>query len=213
MKKNGMFITFEGVEGSGKTTQIKLLKKKLESEGYKILLTREPGGTIISEKIREILLDPENNEMASLTELLLYYASRSQHLYEKIKIAKNKGEIVLCDRFSDSTLAYQGYGRGLDKEIIKQLTKIVEQGNSPDLTILIDIDPEIGLVRAKKVSENEEGDRLEQEKMGFHKKVWNGYREIAKENQKRVVIIDGNMSIEELGNKIKKEVKQRLEKG
>ncbi len=210
MKKNGMFITFEGVEGSGKTTQIKLLKEKLEIEGYEVFLTREPGGTIISEKIRKILLDPENNEMASLTELLLYYASRAQHLYEKIVKAKNEGKIVLCDRFSDSTLAYQGYGRGLDKEIIKQLTKMVEQGNKPDLTILIDIDPEIGLVRAKKVSENKIGDRLEQEKMEFHKKVWNGYKEIAKVNQKRIVTIDGNIDIKTISEEIKKEVFKRV---
>ncbi len=207
--KKGLFITFEGVEGAGKSSQIELLKKELESRGIDYIVTREPGGTPIGEKIRSILLDPENSEMNYITELLLYYSSRAQHLYEKIMTAKNMGKVVICDRYSDSTMAYQGYGRGLDIELIKQLNRIVEKENRPDLTFVIDIAPEISLARAKRKSGNV-GDRLEQESLEFHNKVREGFIEIAKSEPERVVMIDGKKSIKEINEEITAKLFEKL---
>jgi len=209
--RKGIFITFEGGEGAGKTTQIKFFKEYLEKKGYEVEITREPGGTLIGEKIRELLLNPDNKEMDFLAELLLYYASRAQHLYEKIVKLKNEGKIVICDRFSDSTLAYQGYGRGLDKELIKKLTNIVENGNGPNLTFLIDIEPKLGLERAKKLTQDKKGDRMEQEKMEFYKKVRKGYLEIAEDEPERVKIIDGNEDIKIIMRKLQ-EIFEKIEK-
>lgn len=199
---SGLFISFEGVEGAGKTTQIKLFHKYLEGKGYKVILTREPGGTPIGEKIREVLLDPENKEMNYMTELLLYCASRAQHLHEKILKKKKEGYIVICDRFSDSSLAYQGYARGIDIDLIEILNKTVVGDNMPDMTILIDIDPEKSLDRAIKSSKQEGGDRIEQEKIEFHKRVWQGFREIARKDPKRVKTFDGDLDISEIHEKI-----------
>lgn len=207
---SGLFISFEGVEGAGKTTQIKLFHKYLEENSYKVILTREPGGTLIGEKIRELLLDVENKEMNYMTELLLYCSSRAQHLYEKILSKKNEGYIVICDRFSDSTLAYQGYARGIDKDLIENLNNTVVGENMPDMTILIDIDPEYSLERAKKESKQKGGDRIEQEKLEFHKKVWQGFREIAKLNKKRVELIDGSLSIDQIHKNIVKRFETRF---
>ncbi|BDU49673.1 dTMP kinase [Haliovirga abyssi] len=201
--KRGLFITFEGGEGAGKTTQIELFKKYLEEKGYEVEVTREPGGTLIGEKIRELLLDVKNKDMNYLAELLLYYASRAQHLYEKIIKLKNEGKIVICDRFSDSTLAYQGFGRGLDKELIKNLTKIVENGNGPDITFLIDIEPKIGLDRARKLTSDKRGDRMEQEKIDFYEKVRDGYLKISEDEPERVKVIDGNQEIKIILEKLK----------
>jgi dTMP kinase len=210
MDKKGIFITFEGVEGAGKTTQIEILKKKLESENIDFLFTREPGGTPIGEKVRGILLDPENSEMNFMTELLLYCASRAQHLNQKIVTAKKEGKVVICDRFSDSTLAYQGYARGIDKSLIEKLQDIVEEENRPDLTFILDIDPEVSLARAKKKSEDKKGDRIEQESMEFHKRVREGFLEIAEKNRDRVILIDGRDSINEIAQKIYTEIKDRI---
>lgn len=199
--KKGLFITFEGVEGAGKTTQIELLKNELDRRGIEYIVTREPGGTAIGEKIRGVLLDPENSEMNYMTELLLYYASRAQHLYEKINRAKESGKVVICDRYSDSTMAYQGYGRGIDKQLIETLNSVVEKGNRPDLTFIIDADPEVTLVRAKRKSGNV-GDRLEQESLEFHKRVREGFIAAAEREPKRVAVIDGRKSIEEINSDI-----------
>lgn len=208
--KKGIFVTFEGVEGAGKTTQIEILKNRLADEKIDFLLTREPGGTPIGEKIRGILLDPENSEMNYMTELLLYCASRAQHLNQKIGTAKNEGKIVICDRFSDSTLAYQGYARGIDKNLIEKLGEIVEGENRPDLTFILDIDPEITLERAKKKSSDQKGDRIEQESMEFHKRVRAGFLEIAEKNSNRVILIDGRESIEEIAEKIFTEIRKKI---
>ena len=199
--KKGLFITFEGVEGAGKTTQIELLKNELDRRGIEYIVTREPGGTAIGEKIRGVLLDPENSEMNYMTELLLYYASRAQHLYEKINMAKESGKVVICDRYSDSTMAYQGYGRGIDKQLIETLNSVVEKGNRPDLTFIIAADPEVTLVRAKRKSGNV-GDRLEQESLEFHKRVREGFIAAAEREPKRVAVIDGRKSIEEINSDI-----------
>ncbi|MGM0507919.1 MAG: dTMP kinase [Fusobacteriota bacterium] len=210
--EKGLFITFEGVEGSGKSTQIKILENNLKKRGFKVEKTREPGGTNISEKIREILLDSENSDMDYMTELLLYYASRAQHIAGKILPNKKEGKIILCDRFTDSTLAYQGYGRGLDKNVINELTTLVVGENKPDITILIDINPEISLKRAKALSLDKTGDRLEKEKIDFHKRVWKGYRNIAKKDEKRFIIINGDQSIEDISRDILKEIEKKLKK-
>jgi len=208
--KKGLFITFEGVEGAGKTTQIELLKNELDRRGIEYIVTREPGGTAIGEKIRGVLLDPENKEMNYMTELLLYYASRAQHLYEKINRAKESGKVVICDRYSDSTMAYQGYGRGIDKQLIETLNAVVERGNKPDITFIIDADPEVTLVRAKRKSENI-GDRLEQESLEFHKRVREGFIAQAKREPERIAVIDGNKSIEEINGDIIARLFEKLE--
>ena len=164
----GYFITFEGPDGSGKTTQINLLKEYLIKKGYDILVTREPGGTPISEAIREIILDTKYEEMNPVTEMLLYAASRAQHVAQLIKPALAQGKIVLCDRFVDSSIAYQGVGRNLGIEIVEEINKVALQGIVPDLTLFFDIDPEIGLKRG--MGRGRKADRLELEDIAFHKK-------------------------------------------
>src|SRR3989338_2612786 len=144
---DGKFITFEGIEGCGKTTQIKLLNEYLQGKGFKTILTREPGGTTIGDKIRQILLDPANKKMHPLTELLLYGASRAQHVEELIRPALSEGKIVLCDRYSDSTTAYQGAARRVDKKILASLDAIATSGLVPDITIVVDVAPTVGLSR------------------------------------------------------------------
>ncbi len=197
-----MFITLEGCEGSGKTTQSTLLAKVLQKEGFEVVHTHEPGGTRISQQIRKILLDPENVGMTVLTELLLYLAVRAQHIKEVIKPALEEGKIVICDRFIDATLAYQGYGRGLDKNLIQGLNSLVIEDVKPELTFILDIDPAQGLKRAinihKDISSEGMGDRLEQEKLEFHQRVREGYFEIARQEPQRVKIINQGKSIEEI---------------
>jgi dTMP kinase len=188
----GKFITFEGIEGCGKTTQIKLLDEHLQKNGYKTLLTREPGGTEIGDKIRQILLDPSNKKMCPTAELLLYGASRAQHIEELINPALFDGKIVLCDRYSDSTTAYQGAARRLDLEKLDEMDKIATSSLKPDLTIVIDISARDGLKRATKRGQP---DRLEQEKLDFHERVRKGYLNIAKKEPNRVLVVDGNKDI------------------
>ncbi len=168
----GLFITIEGPDGAGKSTQIPFIKRFLEEKGYKVLLTREPGGTVIGEKIRQLLLDKDHKEMTDTTEALLYAASRAQHVEEFIKPAINEGKVVLCDRFVDSSMVYQGKGRGLGLKSIKDINDFATSGLNPDLTIFLDIDPEIGLNRVKSTKNV---DILEQEKLDFHKKFYEGY--------------------------------------
>lgn len=189
----GIFITFEGIEGTGKSTQIALLADALRGAGRSVVSTREPGGTAIGDRIRGILLDPAHHHLSPSAELLLYGASRAQHLAEVILPALNAGSVVLCDRFSDATTAYQGYGRGLDRAVIEALDRIVTGGMKPDLTILLDIDPQAGLERARRrnTSEGLEAEaRFEQEELAFHRRVRDGYLAIAAGDRKRVRVLD-----------------------
>lgn len=182
--KRGIFITFEGFEGSGKSTQIKLLENYLKKHKYPVLVLREPGSTRVSEAIRIILLDKHNGFISHKTELLSYLAARAQLVEEKIVPALKKGVIVLCDRFQDATVAYQGYGLGLKKEFINQLGSFVTRGLSADLTVLLDIDVREGLRRAGKNK-----DRIEQRSFAYHLRVRKGYLKIAQSSPRRVKVV------------------------
>lgn len=201
-----LFITFEGVDGSGKTTQIERLKRYLIRRGLACVVTREPGGPPISEKVRKILLDPNHQKFNPWTELLLYEAARAQHVDEVIKPLLRKGTIVLCDRFNDATLAYQGYGRGLDLSLIRRLNRLASQGIEPDLTILLDCPLKLGLKRARqrnRVSKNEKEGRFEREKTPFHRRVREGYLEIARREPRRIKVIDTQGGVEKVFEKIR----------
>ena len=189
-----LFITFEGPDGSGKTTQIEKLKNYLEKEGYEVVMTREPGGTPISEKIRTIILDPENQEESPVTESLLYAASRAQHVAEKIRPALESGKMVLCDRFMDSSVAYQAYARGLGEDVIT-INLYAIQGCSPDITFFLDLDPEVG---QRRQIERGKLDRLEQEGLAFQKKVYEGYQELIKKFPERFKVVDANRDPESI---------------
>jgi len=197
--KRGIFISFEGIEGSGKTIQARLLSEYLIKKGYKVILTEEPGGTRIGLKLRDLLLSAENREITPVTELLLYNASRAQHIKEVILPALKSGSIVITDRFSDSTVAYQGFGRGIDLRLIDSIGKIVTEGLSPNITILLDLDVETGLMRNRGINKT---DRLELEDVEFHKRVKKGYLAIAAKEPERIKLIDASRSIEEINHKI-----------
>lgn len=190
--KTGFFISLEGIEGTGKTTQAALLAQRMTQHGFGVMLTQEPGGTVIGNRIREILLLPDHKEMSFMTELLLYNAARAQHLSEKILPAIEKGQVVITDRFSDSTVAYQGYGRGIDMSLIASLDSIATNGTKPDLTLLFDLDIETGLKRNQEINKI---DRLELEDIEFHRRVGDGFREIAKREPERVKIIDASLPL------------------
>ncbi len=191
------FISFEGIEGSGKSTQAKLLADYLKAKGANVLTTEEPGGTRIGLKIRDLLLNPENN-MDPLTELLLYNSSRAQHVREVIYPALMQNNIVITDRFFDSTLVYQGYARGIDLSIIKTLDEIVAPDLKPFVTFLLDIDVEEGL-RRNRIAQKE--DRFELETIEFHKRVQDGYLQIAGDEPDRIKVIDASNSPEEVNKK------------
>lgn len=201
MLKRGVFISLEGIEGCGKSTQAKILYEYLLQNKNYVILTREPGGTPIAEKIRDLLLDPKNDSMANTTELFLYLASRAQHVKQVIMPALNENKIVICERFNDATYAYQGFARGLDMNLLINLTKIATDGLEPDLTILLDLEVEEGLLRAEKFKNHR--DRLERESVNFHSNVRNGYLTIAKNSPERVKIIDANGSINDVHLRIK----------
>jgi len=205
---NGFFITFEGPEGSGKTTQIRRLAAFLEEQGYAVVLTREPGGTVIGDQIRQILLAHGNAEMKPRTEVLLFQASRAQHVDELIRPALAQGKIVLCDRFADSTLAYQGFGRGENLDRLRQLIAYATGGLQPHLTLLLDLDVEVGLRRRQPLLQ--EWNRLDAEKLAFHQKVRDGYRQLAQEDPQRWVVIDASRSVEEVHDEVKRVVQARL---
>ena len=205
-KRKGIFITFEGGEGSGKTTHSKKVAEYLSKEGFKVVCTHEPGGTRIGKLLRGILLHPENLDLLPGTELFLYAAERRQHIEEVIEPALKEGKIVISDRFLDATTAYQGYGRRLNKRLVRTLNEIATSGIRPDLTILLDLDPKLGLRRAILGK----GDRLEQEEIAFHKRVREGYLKIAKEEPGRVKVVKVKENIEKTGETIKKYVDEVL---
>ena len=192
-----MFITLEGPEGSGKTTAVNAAVRELEKLGYSIVRTREPGGTPIAEQIRNVILDKANTAMDPRTEALLYAASRRQHLVEKVWPAVKEGKIVICDRYLDSSLAYQGGARGLGIENILNINMFATEGTFPDLTLLFDIDPEVGLARIA-ANASREVNRLDLEKLDFHKNVRNTFLDLAKRYPDRFVIIDASKSQEEV---------------
>jgi len=204
----GFFITFEGIEGSGKTTQINLLAEFLKNKGYDVLVSREPGGTPLGEKIRHLLLDPQYESMDYRTEILLYAADRAQHVKEKIKPAIEQGKIVISDRFADSNLAYQAAGRGLDYEIVYQINDWVIDSTWPDLTFILDIDIKEGLKRARAQSFDAEGDRLEREVDEFHQRVREAYLKMAEKD--RFALVNAGESIENVQKNIENIISRRL---
>ncbi|MFA5560229.1 MAG: dTMP kinase [Acholeplasmataceae bacterium] len=200
-----MFITFEGGEGTGKTTVIKLVEQRLGKE-YQLISTREPGGSFVAEAIRDIILNPRYENVTPYTEALLLAASRVQHLDEVIVPALKRGQIVLCDRYIDSSLAYQGYARKLGYDFILSINQYALK-HMPDVTFYIDLDPIIGIQR---ISSRKKYDRLDQESAYFHAEVRTGYSELAKMYPKRIVVVDGTMTIEEIVDYIVFEIKKRL---
>lgn len=211
-------ISFEGGDGSGKTTQLKLLDNYLASRGKLCLSTREPGGTTLGEMIRKILLEAGKVEIASSTELFLYLADRAQHVHEVIRPALASGRLVLCDRFTDSTLAYQGYGRGVDLDMLRRLNQVASHGITPDVTFLLDCPVEVGLSRTAQRNMNLKSggsreDRFEQERADFHERVRRGFLELARVEPKRIYVLDASRPTEEVHHEIKKIVDQKLANG
>ncbi|MFA6755388.1 MAG: dTMP kinase [Bacilli bacterium] len=204
-----MFITLEGGEGSGKTSVLSKVYKELIDEGYDIVCTREPGGVRISEDIREIILSKRNVELDARTEALLYAASRRQHLVEKVYPALKENKIVICDRFIDSSLAYQGGARGLGVDEVLKINLFATENTFPDLTILFDLEPEIGLARINKNS-NREVNRLDLEALNFHKKVHQTYLELAKKYKDRYVVIDASKDFETVCKEVKKIIEEKI---
>jgi dTMP kinase len=207
------FITFEGIEGCGKTTQMRLLAKRLETLGKRVTMTREPGGCPIADQVRGILLDAGNSAMTPLAELLLYAAARAQHVAEVVKPALAAGHIVLCDRFTDATIAYQGYGRRLDRQVIDGLNHLAMDGVRPDMTVLLDCPVEVGLARAMARINSSHGareERFELEAMEFHKRVRDGYLQLAAGEPDRFVIVDGAAGVEETAVAIEAAVVKRV---
>lgn len=202
-KKQGLLIVFEGNEGSGKTTQIKKTAAFLRRKGKQVVMLREPGGTRVSEAIREVLLDKRNTKMVPHAELLLYLAARAQIVEEKIKPALEKGKFVICDRFESSTIAYQGYGRGLNTAAIEMISQKFVRGQlKPDLTVFLDIDPQKGLARGGR------HDRMERQSMAFHRRVRGGFLKLAKKNPRKSIILDATL---ERGH-IARLIQERLER-
>jgi dTMP kinase len=201
-----MLITFEGIEGCGKTTQIELLYAYLEEAGYKIIKTREPGGTAFGEALRKVFLH-ENVEVYPLSELLVFMAMRAQHVEELIQPALKEGKIVLCDRFIDASYAYQGYGRGIELGVIETLNRLVTKGIRPKLTILLNCPVNKGLARKAKAASM---DRFEKENLSFHRKIKKAYDELSKEDPKRFFVVDGALDINTVHKTIKKKVEALL---
>ncbi len=198
----GKLITFEGVDGCGKTTQVALIAAALKQCGYDVLTTREPGGTRLSEAMRELLLDPRFNEMAPVTEAMLYAASRSQLVSQVILPALEAGRIVICDRFVDSSLAYQGYGRGLGLDLLRTVNAFALDGLGSFFTILFDLEAEQGLLR----SETRDCDRLELESVSFHRRVRDGYRALAAAAPERIRMVEGCGSREAVQAQVREHV-------
>ncbi len=204
MPERGRFITFEGIDGSGKSTQMRLLAERLRAGGHDIFEAVEPGGTAIGRQIRRILLDAANQDLRPAAELLLYFASRAQNVDECIQPALVQGKIVLCDRFTDSTVAYQGHARGLGEETVLALDRIACRGLTPDLTLLIDVDVECGLARAR--TRNAGGGtaetRMDDQSIEFHRKVREAYLKLAKRHADRFRVIDGRGAPETVAERV-----------
>lgn len=208
--KNGIIISFEGPDGAGKTTVLEQVLPVLQEKGYDIITTREPGGVEIAERIRDVILDVNHVAMDNKTELLLYMAARRQHYVEKVLPALEAGKVVLIDRFIDSSIAYQGAGRGLDKDIIRRLNDFATDGRKPDLTLYFDVESEIGLARIAKNAEREVN-RLDLEKLDMHKRVREGYLALT-EQEKRIVTIDASRELAEVVSEILHTILEQLAK-
>lgn len=204
----GLFITLEGPEGSGKTTQATLLHEWLLAEGYAVLRTREPGGTRIGEHVRAVLHDPAHTEMAAQAEILLYSAARAQLVAEVIRPALAQGRLVLCDRYFDSTYAYQGYGRGLSLDALREITRFATGGLTPDVTLYLDLAPEVGLQR--RVQGGGEINRLDRETLAFHQRVRAGYLELARQEPARWVQVDAGGAVAEVQAALRAQLAARL---
>ena len=203
----GIFITIEGPDGAGKTTQRELLKEYLEKKGYDVLITRDPGGNPISEAIREVILNKDFTEMGYMTELLLYASARAQLVKENIKPALDAGQAVIADRFVDSSAVYQGIGRGLGVDTVYKVNEFALQGIMPDMTILMDLDAEVGLARKKNQAEL---DRMERESVDFHKKVVAGYRDLADRYPERILKVDAALQVQEIHDIIVANIEKKL---
>ena len=208
----GIFVTFEGPEGGGKTTQVQLLARWLATAGYNVLTTREPGGTRIGDAVRALLLDPAFTEMRSETEILLFSAARAQIVNERIKPHLEKGGVVLCDRFADSTLAYQGYGRRLDLDTLRLITRFATGGLVPDLTICLDL-PVVEGLRRKQGCDEAEWNRLERERQEFHERVRQGYRALSQTEPERWLVLDAMEPVTQIQHEIRRRISERLETG
>ena len=201
-----MFITFEGIEGCGKSTQAKLLCESLIDRGFSVVFTREPGGTPAAEELRSFLLKPRNERFPPFAELSIYEAARAFHVENLIKPSLSEGAVVICDRFTDSTLAYQGYGRGINLSLVERLNREATGGLKPDLTVLIDLPVEEAF---RRISDRGK-DRMEQEDLEFHERVRQGFLKIAEKEPERFLIVDGRKTVEEIHEEVLKEVLGRL---
>lgn len=212
MEQQGFFITLEGGDGSGKTTVLGRVAAYLQNRSIPYVITREPGGIEIAEKIRSIILDPAHTAMDARTEALLYAASRSQHLAEVVEPALERGMTVLCDRFVDSSLVYQGYARGLGMEEVWSINQFAIGNRMPDLTFYLDIDPEVGLARIA-ANQNREVNRLDMESLAFHRKVREGYRKVVDANPQRIVVLDAARPLHIVEQELIRTLEERVLKG
>ena len=206
MQKTGKFITFEGCDGCGKSTQLRLLSEYLTEQKIPHIFTREPGGGKISEAIREILLNGKNSEMTDECEALLYAAARAQHLRDRVQPALEKGELVICDRYVDSSFAYQAYARGLGMNFVQKINHFALEEFSPDVTVFIDLTPEEAFARKHGAEEN---DRMEQAGLPFHRRVYEGYKAVAKEYPNRFICVDGRKTPQEIFGEVLSVLKER----
>ena len=208
MRRKGLFITIEGVEGAGKSTNIRVIEEFLSEWKLDYILTREPGGTLIAEEIRELLLKHHEEKMDATTELLLIFAARAQHLSTKIRQTLAEGTWVLCDRFTDATYAYQGAGRGLDVKLISNLERLVQDKLRPDLTVIFDLDPSVGLERARQRGQL---DRIESQKLEFFQRVREGYQNIASREGDRCLLIDASQTRETVRQRLRAALENRMQ--
>jgi len=208
VRRKGLFIPVEGVEGAGKSTNIRVIEEFLSEWKLEYILTREPGGTLIAEKIRELLLKHHEEKMDATTELLLIFAARAQHLSTKIRQTLAEGTWVLCDRFTDATYAYQGAGRGLDVKLISQLERLVQDNLRPDLTVIFDLDPSVGLERARQRGQL---DRIESQKLEFFQRVREGYQNIASRECDRCLLIDASQTRETVRQSLRAALENRMQ--
>ncbi len=212
-ERRGLFLNFEGMDGCGKTTQARMAAERLRKEGYDVLESVEPGGTPIGQQVRRILLDPANEALAPRAELLLYFACRAQNVEQWVKPALDRGSIVVTDRFTDSTMAYQGYGRGLGREIVLTLDRIACQGVAPDLTVIVDIDLETSLARARArnrtVADNHET-RMDEQAAEFYRRVRAGYQEMVRLEPHRFAVVDGRGDIDTVARGVWEAIQGKL---